>query len=1013
MPEFTHWENNLEKAWGIKATISVLDGEFDLNLKANCADGRRFVLKVMRASCNFSLVQMQCDALTHLQAHSDKVNVPSVIPSLEGSQIVTLLDEAGATRLVWVLSFIDGVRYAEFKPKSERLIADIGASLAKLHLALSGFDHDYLQRDFKWNLLQASWIDDKLSVIEDANRRSLLASVMADYDQLISDIKALPTGAIHSDINDYNLLVTVSTTKHPSVPGIIDFGDMCAAPRVCDLAIAGAYMMLDYPQPEHALCALISAYHSIWPLSAEEVDLIYPLLRARLAVSVVNSTIESIKDPSDPYIVVSQAPAWRLFENTRLVHALVTPRLRIACGFPLSNTATKVHKFLNSTARGQCAKIINTELLNPDEGKLSTQDLSVHGSSVPQNPFKLNRSEASGIAADVSLETGVRLGFYSEPRLIYTDQAFRNGEYKASNRRTVHLGIDVFAPAKTPICAPLDSVVCIVKDLPTHLDYGGMVILQHAIPTGEHFYSLYGHLNPDVCSTLQAGQKIAAGQTFATLGTAEQNGGWAPHLHLQLAMSIDGLESDWSGVADPDELPFWNAMCPNPAALLNLADEEIAYKPIDEQMLLTQRYEDFATNLTLSYAKPVMFLRGWKQHLFDQWGRPYLDVYNNVPHVGHAHPKIQSVVSEQLKRLNTNTRYLNPAQSAFAKALKKKLPAELSVCYFVNSGSEANELALRLSRATTKGRDIITPDHGYHGNTTGTVDISAYKFNAPGGVGKPDWVQLTDIPDVYAGTYREPEANCAERYADQVGVAINQITESGGRLAGFIAETFPSVGGQIIPPKGYLQGVYTQVRSAGGICIADEVQTGLGRLGEYYFAFEQQEVVPDIVVLGKPIGNGHPIGVVITTRKIADDFAQGPEYFSTFGGSTLSCMVGKTVLDIVESESLQANAAHRGKQALDGLLALKEKHALIGDVRGIGLFIGVALVSDRESRSPATDAARYVVNRLREHRVLAGLEGPDNNILKIRPPLCIEPEDITQLINALDSVLSETLLNQH
>ena len=220
----------------------------------------------------------------------------------------------------------------------------------------------------------------------------------------------------------------------------------------------------------------------------------------------------------------------------------------------------------------------------------------------------------------------------------------------------------MFAPATTPICAPLDSEVCVVKNLPTHLDYGGMVILQHAIPSGEHFYSLYGHLNPDVCNTLQVGQKIAAGQIFSTLGTTEQNGGWAPHLHLQLAMSLDGLESGWPGVADPDELPFWNAMCPNPAVLLNLADKDIAYKPIDEETVLKQRDEDFAANLTLSYAKPVMFLRGWKQHLFDQWGRPYLDVYNNVPHVGHAHPKIQSVVSEQLKRLNTNTRYLNPAQ---------------------------------------------------------------------------------------------------------------------------------------------------------------------------------------------------------------------------------------------------------------------------------------------------------------------------------------------------------------
>jgi len=234
---------------------------------------------------------MQCDALSHIHDSSHLCMVPSVVPSLEGNNYIALPDETGTERLGWVLSFIDGVRYAEFKPKTAPLVSHIGTSLAQLHIALDGFEHDYLQRDFKWNLLQASWICDKLPVIDDKNRRALLSSIMAQYHQLISRVKALPTVAIHGDINDYNLLVSASITEKPSVSGIIDFGDMCAGPRVCDIAIAGAYIMLDHPQPEHALCSLVSAYHSILPLSAEELDLIYPLLRSRLAVSVVNSTI--------------------------------------------------------------------------------------------------------------------------------------------------------------------------------------------------------------------------------------------------------------------------------------------------------------------------------------------------------------------------------------------------------------------------------------------------------------------------------------------------------------------------------------------------------------------------------------------------------------------------------------------------------------------------------------------------------------------------------------------------
>jgi 4-aminobutyrate aminotransferase-like enzyme len=402
-----------------------------------------------------------------------------------------------------------------------------------------------------------------------------------------------------------------------------------------------------------------------------------------------------------------------------------------------------------------------------------------------------------------------------------------------------------------------------------------------------------------------------------------------------------------------------------------------------------------------------MFVRGWKHHLFDQWGRPYLDAYNNVPHVGHAHPRIRAVAADQLARMNSNTRYLHPAQRAFAEKLISKMPKGLEVCFFVNSGSEANELALRLSRAVSGGYDIVTPDHGYHGNTTGAIDISAYKFNKPGMGGKKPWVHLVDVADDYRGRFRADDPACAERYAMQIDRALADIAAYGGRLAGFICEVFPSVGGQIIPPAGYLASVYARIRAAGGICIADEVQTGLGRLGDYYFAFEQQGVVPDIVVLGKPIGNGHPLAAVVTTADIARRFAQGAEFFSTFGGSTLSCRIGKEVLDIVDDEGLQQNAAVMGARLLSGLRASQGRHPCIGEVRGIGLFIGIDLVESRETRAPATTIADHAINRLRDVRILIGREGPADNVLKIRPPLTIDAEGVDRICEALDHALSE------
>ena len=283
---------------------------------------------------------------------------------------------------------------------------------------------------------------------------------------------------------------------------------------------------------------------------------------------------------------------------------------------------------------------------------------------------------------------------------------------------------------------------------------------------------------------------------------------------------------------------------------------------------------------------------------------------------------INLVASDQLKKVNSNTRYLHPLQTEFAEKILSKLPSEFEVCYFVNSGSEANELALRLAQAHTHKTGIITPDEGYFGNTTGALSISAYKFKKPNGVGQADWVEIIEVPDDYRGSFKKDDPDRSIKYANFVDGAIESLNSKGHGLSGFIMETFPSVGGQIIPPEGYLAQVYSKIRKHGGVCIADEVQTGLGRLGDYYFGFEFQKVIPDIVVLGKPLGNGHPIGAVITTKTIAQSFDNGIEFFSTFGGSNLSCRIGKEVLEIVDEEKLQSNAKIVGDFLLAGFREL-------------------------------------------------------------------------------------------
>ena len=392
---------------------------------------------------------------------------------------------------------------------------------------------------------------------------------------------------------------------------------------------------------------------------------------------------------------------------------------------------------------------------------------------------------------------------------------------------------------------------------------------------------------------------------------------------------------------------------------------------------------------------------------FDDDGRRYVDAYNNVPHVGHCHPHVVQAAAEQLSVLNTNTRYLHDGLAAYAERLAATLPHPLRVCFLLNSASEANELALRLARECTGERDMIVLEAAYHGNTNALVDISPYKHAGPGGRGTPDWVHVAPLADDYRGAYKRTDRDAGMKYARDLLHIVETLRETGRGLAGFIAESCPSVGGQIMFPPGYLSAVYGHVRAAGGLCIADEVQTGLGRIGTHFWAFESQGVIPDIVVMGKPLGNGHPLAAVVTTRAIADAFDTGMEFFSTFGGNTVSCAVGSAVLDVLRDEELQSHGLRVGHRLLDGLHVLARRHEVVGDVRGSGLFLGVELVRDRETLEPATREATRVSNRMREEGILLGTDGPHHNVIKIRPPMPFDESDGDRLVETLDRVLAE------
>jgi len=423
--------------------------------------------------------------------------------------------------------------------------------------------------------------------------------------------------------------------------------------------------------------------------------------------------------------------------------------------------------------------------------------------------------------------------------------------------------------------------------------------------------------------------------------------------------------------------------------------------------LLKERRERIGPSLTLLYKTPLEIVRGRGQFLFEPGGRAYLDCVNNVCHVGHCHPKVAAALSRQADLLNTNTRYLHPYLVEYAERLTATLPESLSVCFFVNSGSEANELAVRMARTYTGRRDVIVVEDGYHGNTQTMVDLSPYKCEGPGGRGLPEWAHKVVKPDSYRGPHCGGLDETGRVYAEYVRQMCELLIAENRPPTLFLCESILGCGGQIVLPDGYLRETFDHVRSAGGVCVVDEVQVGLGRVGSHMWAFETQGVVPDIVTMGKPIGNGHPLGAVVTTPEIAQSFADRMEFFSSFGGNPVSMAVGLAVLDVIEEEGLRERATRVGRYLIEGFRALGEHHPEIGDVRGLGLFMGVELVRDHETRTPVTKETARLIELVKSEGILLGAEGPHHNVLKIKPPMQFQETDADLLLGAVDRALHE------
>ncbi len=418
--------------------------------------------------------------------------------------------------------------------------------------------------------------------------------------------------------------------------------------------------------------------------------------------------------------------------------------------------------------------------------------------------------------------------------------------------------------------------------------------------------------------------------------------------------------------------------------------------------MIERRHKLLGSAYKLFYDNPVHIVRGEGVWLYDADGRKSLDMYNNVPHVGHCHPHVVDALTKQIATLNTHTRYLHENILDYAERLTGKVEDELDLVMFCCTGSEANELAMRIARRYTGGTGFIATSFAYHGNTKATFEITTSDIPEDE---RPDYIATVPVPDPYRGPHTGPDAG--ERYAAHVREAIDELERRGVKLAAFIIDTIASSGGVVSPPPGYLSAIAKIVRDAGGLFIADEVQPGFGRTGRHFWGYQADGFVPDIVTMGKPMGNGHPLAGVVTRGGIVEEFAARGRYFNTFGGNPVSCAAGLAVLDVLEQEDLQQNALEVGQYLVDGLWTLAERHEVIGDVRGSGFFLGLELVEDRERKTPATDLTKRVLNELRERGLLTGSIGPDANILKLRCPMVFTRENADYALGIIDETLTE------
>ncbi len=998
-------ERLAKEIFGVTAKASPLDSERDRNYRLKTDTDAGWILKIVNSSEPRVESEFQTALLNHLASADSELVVPHLKPSLTGDFLASTTAPNGEVHALRLVGWLAGTPLAEVG-RTFDLMRSLGRSLGELDRALQGFIHPGALRELDWDLRHAARARSRLHFVRDAGKRALLERFIERFETLVEPkLSRLRAQVIHNDANDWNVLV--DEHNHQRISGVIDFGDAVHTVLIAEVAIACAYSILDMEDPIGAAAALAAGFHEKYPLQAEEIDILFDLIAMRLVTSVTFSASRHDQTDDNPYLAISEAPAWRLLEKMDAMNPrFATAVLRKACGLDAVDGAGAVRRWISDNGKN-FADIVRPAAATMSKAIVPYGDAShvMTVASAEQRPEKATKWWTD-YAEQHKIELGV--GSWGEKRTVYTDKAFVS-RFIEGQRRIHHLGVDLFMPAGTPLYAPVAGTVRSVEIEHEPLGYGGLISLEHAPEGCPPFVTLWGHMAHEALGRLKPGQRLEAGDLVGYMGDIHENGGWTPHLHFQISTDTALTATEILGVGESAYLDVWAELFPDASALAGLPPETFSQDGRTREELIAKRKELLLPNLSISYSEPIKFVRGDGVWLIDNYGRAYLDCFNNVCHLGHAHPDVVEALSRQAGLLNTNTRYLHDNIVEYAERLTATLPEGLSVASFACSGSEANSLMLRMARNHTGRNDAIVVDWAYHGTTQELIDLSPYKYKRKGGKGRPDHVHEAIIPDSYRAPEEWPVEEHGKRFAESVAEQIESMRKKGRAPAFFMAESIPSVAGQVFFPDGYLKEVYAMVRAAGGLCLADEVQVGFGRVGSHWWAFETQGVVPDVVSMGKPIGNGHPMSAIVTTRELADSFNNGMEYFNTFAGNPVSCAVGLAVLDVIERDKLRENAFNVGNYLLDGFRKMQARFDIIGDVRGLGLFLGIELVTDRKTKAPATDLARKINDGARARGILMGTEGPHDNVLKMRPSMIFDRANADHLLDVLGASFEAAL----